>query len=438
MDGVDKEQVQKRVYELSKNSPYFREEQRKQQASLAAVRKKLAKVPKPPFSKSEKEHMKAVVNKWKAVDAALESSRNLSRQWIVCDMDQFFAAVAIRDDPSLKGKPVAVGDMSMISTASYEARKYGVRSAMPGFIAVDLCPQLIFVRHDFKAYKQAASQCREVFAEYDPNFSTMSLDEASLDVTDYVTEHYGSDLDAETAMEMAAAAVATAIRVKIWERTQLTASAGIACNRMLAKICADENKPNGQFVLRPDASFIQAFLNKLSVRRIPGIGVRTENMLAEMGIERCGQIREHLYELSQVCSERQMKWFLSVTHGISEATRDAKKQTVRKSISVERTFHPLKRPSELEAKLKELCEKLAGDWQARGVESGRTVTIKLKNVDFKQWERSHTPKTISVSSADKLFTIARRLLRKEYPLSLRLMGVRLSALTFKKDEDKKK
>ncbi len=149
----------------------------------------------------------------------LEKERNLSRIYAVVDMDMFFAAVAMRDNPELVGKPVAIGGMSMISTANYEARKYNVRAAMPGFIARELCPDLIFVEHDFEAYQKASDQTREIFALYDPLFKAMSLDEAYLDLTDFWREHSNDERYAGGIED-----VVKEIRFKVHEKTQLTCS----------------------------------------------------------------------------------------------------------------------------------------------------------------------------------------------------------------------
>jgi len=174
----------------------------------------------------------------KALIASIEEERDISRTWLYVDMDMFFAAVEIRDNPDLADKPVAIGNMSMISTANYVARKYGVRSAMPGFIAQKLCPDLIFVDINFKKYNEVSKVFKSILEDYDPNYESMGCDEASVDITDYLrsTEQDNDEGREKVAME---------IRTRINEATRLTCSAGVACNKMLAKICSDMNKPNG-------------------------------------------------------------------------------------------------------------------------------------------------------------------------------------------------
>ncbi len=179
----------------------------------------------------------------------IEKTRELDRTWAHIDMDMFFAAVEIRDDPSLADKPVAVGGEMMISTANYVARKYGVRSAMPGFIAKKLCPELVFVKCNFRKYKEVSLVFQAILAEYDPAYESMGCDEANLDLTNYLIE---KDLNTDEGRQN----VVEEIRQRIFEATTLTCSSGISCNKMLAKICTDMKKPNGQTYLRPDAEEI--------------------------------------------------------------------------------------------------------------------------------------------------------------------------------------
>jgi DNA polymerase kappa len=168
----------------------------------------------------------------------IENTRELDRTWTHIDMDMFYAAVEIRDNPSLADKPVAVGGDMMISTANYIARKYGVRSAMPGFIAKKLCPDLVFVDCNFKKYSEVSKVFKAILEEYDPDYESMGSDEANLDITNYLLERGLNNDEGKQA-------VVKEIRTRIKEATLLTCSAGIACNKMLAKICTDMNKPDG-------------------------------------------------------------------------------------------------------------------------------------------------------------------------------------------------
>lgn len=270
--GSDQAKIRATIARMSKNSAHFaqaRQADERTNVRVAHLREQIRSL------KARGPDAEAVrLARFDALIASIEATRTLSRTWTVVDMDQFFAAVAMRDDPSLVGKPVAVGGDAMISTANYTARKFGVRSAMPGFIARELCPSLVFVRCDFESYKAAAAQMHVIFAEYDPDFRSMSLDEAALDITEIVAScdeqravlgaerdaaevHGGRSPSDDSSPELSPLAVppraaphpaevVATIRRRIFDATQLTASAGVAPNKMLAKICSDENKPNGQ------------------------------------------------------------------------------------------------------------------------------------------------------------------------------------------------
>lgn len=219
----------------------------------------------------------------------LEATRDLSRSWLHVDMDAFYAAVETLSNPSLKGKPMAVGTMSMICTANYEARRFGVRAAMPGFIARKLCPELIFVPTDFTKYTYYSDLTRKAFRKYDPNFMAASLDEAYLDITEVCRERGISGIE-----------IAEELRTSVYEEAGLTCSAGVAPNRLLAKVCSDINKPNGQFVLPNDRMAVMTFISSLPIRKIGGIGKVTEHILRDVfGINTC---EEMLQKGSLLCA----------------------------------------------------------------------------------------------------------------------------------------
>lgn len=260
MKDVDKERVQKVVYDMSKDSKFFQNSMKQNQkvdAKIQDMRRQLTTL-------SDKKR-EAIQKRVDEVVVQLEASRDLTRTIVVVDMDMFYAAVEMRDDPALRDVPLAVGGMSMICTTNYIARKFGVRAAMPGFIGKELCPELQFVSPNFEKYTAIAVQIREIFAEYDPHFSAFSLDEARLDITEYMEAHWpkycassgrcgeaeeeqkgGDDddeddeyrnkrMDEQDRVQIASAVV-DEIRRKICMRTELTASAGIAANTMLAKV----------------------------------------------------------------------------------------------------------------------------------------------------------------------------------------------------------
>ena len=294
------------------------------------------------------------------------------RKIIHVDMDCFYAAVEIRDNPSLRGKPVAVGgrERGVLTTASYEARKFGLKSAMPTAQALKLCPDLILLPVNFEKYTSESRKIRAIFAKYTDKIEPLSLDEAYLDVTD--SEANGG-LASKTALE---------IRKRIWEETRLTASAGIAPNKFLAKVASDWKKPNGQFTITP--SMIEEFVKTLKVEQIPGVGKVTAAKMREAGITLC----HHLQERTKSELQTQYgKWGLRLYYlcrGIDE--RQVSDEGERKSISVENTY-----PRDLqtsEACLKQLPD-LFEDFSLRLTKANvkdlvKALVVKVKFHDFTQ------------------------------------------------------
>eukprot|EP01083_Nonionella_stella_P126069 381396_1 len=422
MNEVDKAKIQQTIYEASKGSAYFQNEQRK--AAQVEERMKGVKNQLKHISNTQIEQMQHQCNKY---IQQMDLERDVSRTWIHCDMDMFYAAVAMRDNPTLKGKPIAIGSMSMISTTNYIARKYGVRAAMPGFIGKKLCPQLLFVKHDWNAYKQASNKVREIVAEYDPNFTAASLDEVYLDITDYLEQHEPQISGSDVAKE---------IRDKIVNATQLTASAGVACNRMLCKIGSDMNKPNGQFILESDGEIIKQFMRTLNVRKIPGIGKVTQRILKEIGVKTGAQCLEKAAYVKLFFKQSTYEWLLASCFGVARNKRDANEIHQRKSISQERTFSwkGVSDAKVLEEKIVEICDGLYDDIMEKKIR-GKTVTVKLKTTEFETKTRA---KNIGFYTNDKkvITNCALQILRKEYPIKIRLLGVRLSGLEQKMPQSK--
>jgi DNA polymerase kappa len=328
------------------------------------------------------------------------------------------------DNPSLRDLPVAVGSMSMISTANYAARRYGVRSAMPGFIALKLCPQVVFVSHNFQRYEAVAALTRQVFAKYDPDFESWSMDEASLDLTDYLTAH--PEITAEMAVD--------ALRREIFDVTGLTASAGIACNPMLAKICSDRNKPNGQFALASDLESIRAFIHALPVRKVPGVGRVCEKMLLAFGMDTCDAIVSNAGVVLKVFTPAIAHFLLRAACGCSSHTEHEESEPGigRKSISCDRTFSPLSELSELTAKLEQLSASLAADCESQALQA-KNVTIKIKFSSFEVRSRCITLDRF-IASKDEILKVGVQLLKGfSEPVNsssfspIRLLGLRLAA-----------
>ncbi|KAG8368489.1 hypothetical protein BUALT_Bualt15G0050700 [Buddleja alternifolia] len=407
MEGVDKEKVQRIVYEMSKGSKYFENEEKKEaymKQKIESIRAQQAKL-----TDSDISHYQKIADR-KIVE--LEATRDLSRTWLHVDMDAFYAAVETLASPSLKGKPMAVGGMSMISTANYEARKFGVRAAMPGFIARKLCPELIFVPVDFKKYTYYSGLTRKVFQEYDPNFMAASLDEAYLDITNFCSEK-----------GMTAEEVAEELRESVNKETGLTCSAGVGPNRLLAKVCSDINKPNGQFVLPNERMAVMTFISSLPIRKIGGIGKVTENILKDVfGIATCEEMLQKSSLICALFSRSSADFFLSV--GLGLGGTDTPQVTKRKSMSNERTFSSTKDEALLHQKLVDLAENLSADMKKEGL-CGKTLTLKLKTSCFEVRTRAVTLPNYICSSKD-ILKHATKLLKAELPVSLRLMGLRMS------------
>eukprot|EP00250_Pteridium_aquilinum_P015548 c22641_g1_i1 orf=47-2035(+) len=407
MDGVDKEKVQKVVYEMSKGSKYFENEQRRE----AMVAEKIRHMQAQATLLTEAD----VTNHEKAADiklSALEAERNLLRVWMHVDLDAFYAAVETLEDPSLVGKPMAVGGMSMICTANYEARKFGVRAAMPGFIACKLCPDLIFIRPNFERYTAYSEKVRQVFRDYDPQFIARSLDEAYLDITEQCSLR-----------NMTSEEIAEELRRRVYDSTGLTCSAGIGPNRMIAKVCSDINKPNGQYVVPNERAAVMAFVSTLPIRKVSGIGKVTERLLKEvLGINLCEDLIKRRGLITALFSPISTDFFLSVGLGIGGS--DTPLEDQRKSLSCERTFSAISSEESLFTKLEELAENLAKDMEDEGLQ-GRTLTLKLKTVKFEVRTRSLTL-TMFIHKKDDLLLHASKLLKAELPVSLRLMGLRIS------------
>lgn len=329
-------------------------------------------------------------------------------------MDAFYASVEQRDDPQLRGKPVIVawqGSRSVVCAASYEARKFGVRSAMPALRAERLCPEAIFVPPDFTRYRAVSRLTREIFNRHTELVEPLSLDEAYLDVTENKT-------GLPTATR-----VASAIREQIRQELNLTASAGVAPNKFLAKIASDWRKPDGLFVIQPDE--VDTFLLPLPVRRLPGVGNVTGERLEKLGIKTVGDLRSLDLPILEGHFGRYGLRMYELARGIDNSQVVPNRPT--QSISAEDTFERDVPLSEMEPMICRLAEKI---WSASRKESriARTVILKLKTSEFNILTRSHTPNS-PPSSCEDLTTIALSL-RDRVNLSpgqlFRLVGVGLS------------
>uniref|UniRef100_A0A2K5VEK2 DNA polymerase kappa n=1 Tax=Macaca fascicularis TaxID=9541 RepID=A0A2K5VEK2_MACFA len=424
MEGLDKEKINKIIMEATKGSRFYGNELKKEKQVNQRIENMMQQ--KAEITSQQLRKAQLQVDRF-AME--LEQSRNLSNTIVHIDMDAFYAAVEMRDNPELKDKPIAVGSMSMLSTSNYHARRFGVRAAMPGFIAKRLCPQLIIVPPNFDKYRAVSKEVKEILADYDPNFMAMSLDEAYLNITKHLEERQNwpedkrkyfikmgnsvendnpgkevnklsdhersispllfeaspSDLlppgdpfqvnfEEQNSPQIlqnsivfgtSAEEVVKEIRFRIEQKTTLTASAGIAPNTMLAKVCSDKNKPNGQYQILPNRQAVMDFIKDLPIRKVSGIGKVTEKMLKALGIITCTELYQQRALLSLLFSETSWHYFLHISLGLGSTylTRDGE----RKSMSVERTFSEINKAEEQYSLCEELCSELARDLQKEGL-----------------------------------------------------------------------
>jgi DNA polymerase-4 len=347
----------------------------------------------------------------------------VQRKIIHIDMDAFFASVEQRDNPDLRGKPIAVGgsrSRGVVAAASYEARKYGVKSAMPSSLAARKCPQLIFVRPRFDAYKAVSNQIRAIFFDYTDLVEPLSLDEAFLDVTQNKKNFPSASLIAEE------------IRIRIYQELNLTASAGVSVNKFLAKVASDENKPNGQFLIAPDQ--IDDFSAKLEINKFFGIGKVTSERLMRMGIHTGNDLRRFSRPALVQIFGKSGAYYYNICRGIDE--RAVKPDRVRRSVGAERTFNEdLGDLMQQESALLEIAEEVSRRLKS-GEYKGKTVSVKLRYADFSTFTRSKSFHEYT-DDLDDLATTAIGLLN-EHPREqpFRLLGISVSNLNVRDEIQK--
>ncbi len=347
-------------------------------------------------------------------DAAFEAARQ--RKIIHIDMDAFYASVEQRDNPELRGKPVAVGgsrERGVVAAASYEARKFGIRSAMPSVTAKRKCPDLIFVKPRFDAYKDVSRQIRAIFAEYTPIIEPPSLDEAYLDVSENLK---GIAL---------ATQIAEDIRAKIRAETGLTASAGVSYNKFLAKLASDYRKPDGLFVITPKMG--PAFVETLPVGKFHGVGPATTAKMNQLGIETGLDLRAQTHSFLQQHFGKAGPFYYWIARGVDD--RPVRADRIRKSVGAENTFaDDLFTFEAARDALQPIFEKVWRYCEGSRI-GGRTVTLKVKYADFRQITRSRTS-AAPIATQAELEHLAFTLLGPVFPtpMGIRLLGVSLSSL----------
>jgi DNA polymerase-4 len=331
-------------------------------------------------------------------------------------MDAFYASVEQRDNPEYRGKPLVVGGLpegrgGVVATASYEARKFGIRSAMPSKQALKLCPHALFVRPRFAAYKEVSQKIREIFSRYTDLIEPLSLDEAYLDVT-------ADKLNIGSAME-----IARLIKQTIKDELQLTASAGVSVNKFVAKTASDINKPDGLTFIGPSA--IEAFMEKLPVERFFGVGKVTAQKMKKMGLHTGADLKQLTEDEMTKSFGKPGKFYYQIIRGIDN--REVQPHRETKSLAAEDTFpYDLTEIEEMEAELDKIAQKVFDRSQTYQLK-GRTVTLKIKYSDFKQITRNQSF-PVGFNDLETICSTAKRLLEAAVTgdKKVRLLGISLS------------
>lgn len=337
------------------------------------------------------------------------------RKIIHIDMDAFYASVAQMDNPELKGKPIAVGgggSRGVISAASYEARQFGVKSAMSGSLARKLCPELIFVRTDFERYSEISKKVRRIFFDYTDLVEPLSLDEAYLDVTENKKGNPSASL------------IAQEIRQRIFNEVGLTASAGISINKFIAKVASDYNKPNGQKTVNPEE--VLQFLEDLDIRKFYGIGKVTAEKMYQKGIFTGKDLKRKSLDYLDEHFGKSGRSYYHIVRGIHNS--EVKPNRIRKSLAAERTFSEnLSSEVFMLEKLEHIAEEVAKRLSKSKI-AGKTITLKIKYSDFTMQTRSRTL-AYYISDKSLILETAKTLLYQEkMSNSVRLLGISLSNL----------
>ncbi|KAG2079291.1 IMS-domain-containing protein [Suillus decipiens] len=400
--AYDQTAINRIIAEASKGSKFYENEKRKDKE----LSERISKILKQRAEALQGVDLRPIEKNIDHLLEELESQRDLSQIVVHVDMDAFYCSVELLDDPSLQGKPFAVGG-GVLSTASYEARKFGVRSGMATFVAQKLCPDLILLKSNFQRYSEMSEKVMDIFERYDPTMLAAGCDEGYLNITKYCEEHM---VDADTCVQE--------IRDTVFRETSLTVSAGIAPNK---------NKPNGQYHLPFDCTSIKAFMHDLSIRKVPGVGRVNERLLEALGIKTCGDIFKHRATLQLMDKQFGLVFLLRTYLGVASNVVQPMQREERKSIGAERTFHALSDKTQILSKLEDVAGELGNDMVREGW-TGKTVTLKFKLDTFQVFTRAKSFDRWVSSKKEDLFAIGKELLLPELPLTLRLIGLRVTKL----------
>ncbi|KAK9476354.1 hypothetical protein V1514DRAFT_337090 [Lipomyces japonicus] len=408
-DGVDQVAVGEIIFKASEGSRYFDHQKRKE----IELTKKIDVMIWQAHSVSRQD-IDAAEIRASAVLAQLETTRDLTQSIVHVDCDAFYASVEELDHPELKSKPFAVGK-GVLCTCNYEARKFGIRSAMAEFVAKKICPELIIYPLNFDKYIAKANQVRNILKDYDEKFCATTLDEAYLNITKYATR---VSQDREQ--------VVNEMRTRVKNETGLTISAGIGPNSRIAKIASNINKPNGQFNVSNDRESVLDFMSSLAVRKLTGVGYVLERQLNALGIVNC----EHIYLkralISELFTDSTSNFLFDCYLGLGSTVVRPIEEFERKSIGSETTFRASSDPVMLRHKLRHACDELEKDCRRLNM-AGRKIGLKIKRETFEMITRSRPVGKPVCKSAD-FYKLAVGMLEKELPISARLIGVRVTDL----------
>jgi DNA polymerase kappa len=424
MEGLDKDKIAEIIYETTKNSRIFK----KNEEDLKLLKDEIDKINKELESFHKQEILyQQVKNKADSRLNFLKNQIRFDKIWMHLDMDMFYAAVEIRDDPSLANIPMCVGNKSMISTSNYIARKYGVRSAMPGFIAEKLCPNLKFVPGNFEKYHIESEKIMNVIMEYDENYESMGLDEAYVDLTNYCFEN-------NIKTEEDIIKLGKEIKKKIFDSTKLTSSIGIAANKTLAKICSDYNKPDGLYFLKFNQNAILEFMKPMNIRKIPFIGNKTEKRLNYLNIFKCEDLLNRYVDLYYL-DEESFDFYMKNCYGIgSYKHRELQDE---KSISRSHSFKMNGDITFLKGILENLTKRVLKNMERIKVNC-KTITIEVINITEKKKSKGKT-NSKGYQSGILIFDTAYDLLKEilNESLKIRMLRVKVSGLIKYEEENEK-
>lgn len=423
MLGLDKDKINKIVEEHTKNSTIYKKNLEERKKIEHSVQEWISQINLLMQNKNQIEHLKSLMEEKIKI---IKKERINTQIWLHLDMDMFFAAVEIRDNPKLKNFPVAVGNERMVSTSNYIARKYGVRSAMPGFIAKKLCPELIFVDHNMEKYGNESKKFMSILRQYDLYMESVSLDEAYLDMTGYFNSKNISKIDDSTIKIIEE--TIKEIKMKIYSETGLTASIGIGSNKMLAKICSDINKPDGHYILNSDSEVEEQFMKNLKIRKIPGIGPKTEIKFSLMGINTCNDFLENSVKMFFILPESNFENFYKCCIGIGSYIHEDR-SLINKSISCSETFKVTNLRTLLYETFNGIIKKLYKQMCEDEI-GGKTISVDVTDNEENHFSVSESVKDM-IETELELRKYAYRIFDKillDQKKGFRLLRVRLSGL----------